>query len=201
MTRCTKIFSFVARCWETLRAVVLLFLFMILLTDWVPLLSSGSTHLPKFCESNFVVESLLETWLIHKPAVQPLKFLYLQFLLWYYLHVSSHILSLLLLSSPSSCTPCSPISPFPLVLTLSLPLIFFLTSMFFMLYLSLLTSLSLIFSALFPSFSHVTLSFYHLLSSLHFDLSKMLSLKMVRVERGKSKKESRMALSTLKTTE
>lgn len=126
MTSCTKIFSYVAWCWEILRAVVLLFLFIILLADWVPLLSSGSTHLPNFCEGNFVVESLLETWLIHKPVVQQLKFLYLQFLLWYYLHVSSHILSLLLLSSPSSCTPCSPISAFPLSLTFGLPLFFFL---------------------------------------------------------------------------
>lgn len=172
MTSCTKIFSYVAWCWEILRAVVLLFLFIILLADWIPLLSSGSTHLPIFVKATLWLSHLLETWLIHKPAVQQLKFLYLQFLLWYYLHVSSHILSLLLLASPSSCTPCSPISPFPLPLTIGLPLVFFffLKSMFFMLYPSLLTSLSLICSAQRCSLP-IFLSFISLLLSSSFLLA------------------------------
>lgn len=102
-----------------------------------------------------------------------------------------------------SCSPLSPLHSLPSTLslpsplTLHLPLILSqqtLSSLFSTLFSSSLPSPTLLCTAIFPS----TFSVCHLLFSFRFDLFKMLSLKMVKVQRCK---ESEKAQSSLKTTE
>lgn len=102
-----------------------------------------------------------------------------------------------------SCSPLSPLHSLPSTLslpsplTLHLPLILSqqtLSSLFSTLFSSSLPSPTLLCTAIFPS----TFSVCHLLFSFRFDLFKMLSLKMVKVQR---RKESEKAQSSLKTKE
>lgn len=103
----------------------------------------------------------------------------------------------------SDRSPLSPLHSLPSTLslpsplTLHLPLILSqqtLSSLFSTLFSSSLPSPTLLCTAIFPS----TFSVCHLLFSFRFDLFKMLSLKMVKVQR---RKESEKAQSSLKTKE
>ncbi len=111
---------------------------------------------------------------------------------WYYLLFMSRHISSLQLLCPCSFTCRSPLFSFPLPLTPCLPLIFFpnISVLFSPLLSPHLSPSSIPLStSLSPSSSHSSFSFYHCLSFFHFDLP--ISLKMVRADRGKSRKRAR----------
>lgn len=192
----TNIF-FVVQSWESWRAVVLGFPFVFLLTDcfcfhcW----AHGQHTSP-------ISWSQLCCWLLYRHEL----FIYLRYNISSFYICTSFcgiifssclVTYLVFTSTPLSQFLYSLLSTFPRLpplypLRASLSFFLSLSSLFFILYSSLLTfPPHRLCSALlpFPSLSHSSSFLYHLLSYFYFGLSKMLSLKMVRGEKGREKRE------------